>query len=55
MLTCFSVSAAAAAILRPVAVLPVEATLFTPGWRTSVSLAAAAPVTMFSTPGGSPA
>ena len=46
--------AARAAICLPVASLPVNATLATPGWSTSAEPASPSPVTTLITPGGKP-
>jgi hypothetical protein len=50
-----SSSPQAAAIRRPTAVDPVNATLAVSGWRTRVSPTAPEPVTMLTTPAGTPA
>ena len=47
--------AVASRMRRPTSVEPVNATLSTPGWLTSASPVRPSPVTMLSTPGGSPA
>ena len=46
---------AAAAIFLPTSVLPVNATLSTPGWSTSAAPASPYPGRMFTTPAGRPA
>ena len=54
--TCFRSRAAACTISLPTSVEPVKATLSTPGWAASAAPAVSPkPVTMFTTPGGSPA
>ncbi len=47
--------AVASRILRPTSVEPVKAILSMPGWRTIASPVAPSPVTMLTTPFGSPA
>ena len=51
---CLPVPAVARRISRPTSVEPVKAILATSGWRTSAAPVAPSPVTMLSTPGGSP-
>ena len=51
----FSVAAAARATAIPVGVEPVTSMRSTPGWELSAAPAAGPPVTMLSTPSGSPA
>ena len=53
--TFFSDGAACEYTSRPTASEPVKLTMSTPGWVVSACPAATSPVTMFSTPGGSPA
>src|SRR5271163_1887683 len=53
--TRFSVSAALLTISLPTAALPVKAILSTPGWATSAApVVSPGPLTIFTTPGGTP-
>ena len=54
-LSAFSEPAAAARILRPTSVEPVKASLSMPGWLTISSPVRPSPVTMLTTPAGTPA